>query len=235
MQLELRRKLAATAIQRIYRGTLDRQLYRMKAHIRWYTTRYIPAIIFIQAATRRYRAQKMVRLLRSKNVAVLKIQRTYDNYCKRKLAKAVVRDLRKFREFKAASVIQRYVRRRLAILAFRRKKLEYKGRITMAAKVIMRAWTNYLLTKRYRRLLDEHRRKHFNRKIAKLIENREDVHLDIKEIQADIVVATKAIERMKERIKLIENFNAQASIRQGKVKLEMSQLQVEDFEKGNPV
>ena len=48
----------------------------------------------------------------------------------------------------------------------------------------------------------------------------------------DIGLATKAIERMKDRIRLVETFNAQASIRQGKVKLEMSQLQVEDFEKG---
>jgi stress-induced morphogen len=232
MALELKRKRAATLLQKVYRGSLDRQLYRMKAHIRWYTTRYIPAIIFIQAVTRRYRAVNMVRLLKQRNRSVLKIQRSYEDYCQRKLAKAVVRDLKKMREFRAASIIQRYVRRRLAIIAFRRKKLTNTGRITAAAKIIMRAWTNYLLSRRYRHLLDEHRRKYFNHKIAKLIETREDVHLDIREIHQDIALATKAIERLKERVKLVENFRAQASIRQGRVKTEMSQLKVEDFERG---
>jgi stress-induced morphogen len=232
LDLEVKRKHAATQIQRLYRGALDRQLYRMKAHIRWYNTRYIPAIIYIQACTRRYRAAKYVYFLKSKNRAVLKIQQSYANYCAKKLAKAVVRDLRKMREFRAASNIQRYVRRRIAIVAFRRKQLEYKGKITAAAKIIMRAWTNYLLSRRYKHLLDEHRRKAFGRRIEKLIENREDVHMDVKEIQVDIALATRAIERYKDRIKLVETFEAQASIRQGKVKLEMSQLKPEDFERG---
>jgi hypothetical protein len=232
LDLEVKRKHAATEIQRLYRGTLDRQLCRMKAHIRWYNTRYIPAIIYIQASTRRYRAAKYVYFLKNKNRAVLKIQHTFANYCARKLAKAVVRDLKKMREFRAASNIQRYVRRRIAIVAYRRKILEYKGKITAAAKIIMRAWTNYLLSRRYKHLLDEHRRKAFGKRILKLIGSREDVHLDVKEIQVDIALATRAIERYKERIKLVETFEAQASIRQGKVKLEMSQLKVEDFERG---
>ena len=90
----------------------------------------------------------------------------------------------------------------------------------------------FLISKRYRHLLEEHRRKFLTQKIEKLVVNRQDVHQDVKEIRVDIGLATKAIERMKDRIRLVETFNAQASIRQGKVKLEMSQLQVEDFEKG---
>lgn len=232
MHTELVRKRSATKIQRVYRGTLDRQLYRMKAHIRWYNTKYIPAIILVQSVVRRFRAVRYVHGILSKNRAVIKIQTAYANYCARKLAKAVTRDLRKMREFRAVSNIQRYVRRRLAIVAYRRKKLEYNGRITMAAKVIMRAWTNYLLSRRYKHLLDEHRRKAYLRRIEKYVENRLDVHEDVKEIRVDIALATRAIERLKERIKLVEEFRAQASIRQGKVKIEMSELKVEDFERG---
>ena len=145
---------------------------------------------------------------------------------------AVVRDLKKMREFRAAANIQRYIRRRLALIRYRGKRLEHTGRITMAAKTIMRAWTNYLLSRRYKHLMDEHRRKYLGRKILKYVESRQDVHEDIKEIKNDVALAGKAIERMKERIKLVEEFQAQASIRTGKVKLEMSQLQVEDFERG---
>lgn len=232
VHVELVRKRAATKIQKVYRGTLDRQLHRMKAHIRWYNTKYIPAIILVQSMMRCFRAVRYVRGILSKNRAVVKIQVAYANHCARKLGKAVIRDLKKMREFRAASNIQRYVRRRLAIVAYRRKKLEYQGRIIMAAKVIMRAWTNYQLSRRYKHLLDESRRKVYLRRIEKFVENRMDVHEDIKEIRVDIALATRAIERMKERIKLVDEFRAQASIRQGKVKIEMGELKVEDFERG---
>ena len=42
MYLELQRKLASITIQRNYRGRLDRQLYRMKAHKYWYYNKYLP-------------------------------------------------------------------------------------------------------------------------------------------------------------------------------------------------
>jgi hypothetical protein len=54
--LEKVRKRSATVVQRIYRGTLDRELHRMLAHVRWYNYKYIPAIILVQSVTRRYPA-----------------------------------------------------------------------------------------------------------------------------------------------------------------------------------
>ena len=143
--LELQRKLASITIQRNYRGRLDRQLYRMKAHKYWYYNKYIPAIIYIQAVTRRYHAIKYITLLKKQNISVYIIQKYYKDYCDRKLARNIVQNLRKMREFHSAAMIQRIIRRRLAILRVRRMVIEYKGRIITAGKVIMRAWTNYLL------------------------------------------------------------------------------------------
>jgi len=230
--VELCRKRAATLIQKRYRGTLDRQLYKMKYHVHWYNNIYIPSIILVQSAARRFKCVRMLKFLLARNAAVRVIHRAYQDFCARKLAKAVVINLRNMREYKCACSIQRYVRRRLAIVNFKRKKLEYKGKITLAAKIIVRAWSNYVLSKRYKHLLDEHRRKMYNFRIRKYIENREDVYEDMKEIRIDISLAKRAIERYKERIRKIELFEQQASIRCGKVKLEMSQLRVEDFERG---
>jgi hypothetical protein len=229
---DLRRKMAATAIQRRYRGTLDRQLCRMMAYKRWYITKFIPSILLVQSVVRRYHAIKLVNLIRRRDAAVRTIQHAFAEFCARRLARAVVKDLRKLREFRAASNIQRYVRRRLAIVAFRRKKLEYKGRIIQAAKVITRAWASYQLAKRYRVLLEQHRRKYLGAKIYKYVVNRREVHEEMKEIRADIALCHKAIERRRERIRLIEVFQAQAAIRSNNVKKEMSQLRVEDFERG---
>jgi len=225
-------KSAATNIQRCYRGTLDRELHRLLAHVRWYTTIYMPAIILVQSVTRRHRARKYVMGLIARKRSALYLEKKYIDYCDRKLAKMVIANLAAMKKFRAASKLQKNVRRMQALQYFRRKCLEYKGRITMAAKIIMRAWQACVLTKRYRHLLDEHRRKMYHHKIVKYIENRTDIQQDIKEVIHDISIASKAILRLKDRAHMVETFQAQASIRSGTVKREMGALQVEDFERG---
>jgi len=230
--VEKMRKIAATNIQRVYRGTLDRELYRMKAHIRWYNTKYIPAIILVQSCTRRHHATRYVRGLISRKRSAMYIERVYKDYCDRKMARMVLDSRKTLRIFKMTSIMQKYVRRWLVRIQYHRKLLEHDGRIRLAAKIIARAWNNFVLSRRYRHLLDEHRRKMNHQKIHKYIENRKELHVDIGEIENDLAIAHKSIDRLKDRIRLVEEFQAQASIRAGTVKREMSELQVEDFERG---
>ncbi len=127
-------------------------------------------------------------------------------------------------------------------------------------KVIIRAWKNYLLQRKYRNILEDFRRKVYHKTIKKYIDNRMEIFNDIKEIQFDMTSNDKSVEYLKKRVKLIETFEAQgmrslcrvfffdfcnvilfiiliisiliASVRAKNVKLEMASLKVEDFERG---
>jgi hypothetical protein len=116
-----------------------------------------------------------VRGLITRKRAVLYLESKYIDFCDRKLARIVLANLAAMRKSRAASAIQKNVRRFRAQLAYKRRYLEYRGRITMAAKIIMRGWQSFVLTRRYRHLLDEHRRKMYHLKISKYVENRIDI------------------------------------------------------------
>ena len=234
MAYERRRKNAATLIQKMYRGRIDRLIFRYMAHEHWYETVYIPSIILVQSSTRRYFATLRVKDLRQKNRSARAIQICYINYVQRKFAKAVLESLKSARLFRCTSLIQRNIRRWLCLISYRRKKLQYDGKITLAAKVITRAWARYQVSRKFQVMMDEHRLGLYRMKVNKIEESRLDVQEDINEIKKDVNAAVKLIDRQKERIKLIETFELQASLRSTKVKQEMGMLTVDDFERGKP-
>ena len=77
---EKKRKSAVILIQKNYRGTLDRQLYRYKYHIKWYKEIYIPSLIKIQSYIRRYQAMNIIYNKKRKNNAARFIQYVYHRY-----------------------------------------------------------------------------------------------------------------------------------------------------------
>ena len=79
----------------------------------------------------------------------------------------------------------------------------------LAVKVIMRAWKNYLLQRKYRNVLEDFRRKVFQANIKKYKDSRIEILLDIKDIQSDMTLCDKAVTYLRGRIKLIETFEAQ--------------------------
>ena len=83
------------------------------------------------------------------------------------------------------------------------------GKILLAVKVIIRAWKNYLLQRKYRNILEDFRRKVYHKTIKKYIDNRMEIFNDIKEIQFDMTSNDKSVEYLKKRVKLIETFEAQ--------------------------
>ena len=79
----------------------------------------------------------------------------------------------------------------------------------LAVKVIMRAWKNYLLQRKYRNVLEDFRRKVFQANIKKYKDSRIEILLDIKDIQSDMTLCDKSVTYLRGRIKLIETFEAQ--------------------------
>jgi hypothetical protein len=56
-----------------------------------------------------------------------------------------------------ATRIQSHIRKLLARIYYLKIKLIRKGKVILASKVIMRAWTNFIFHKRFQLLLDIHR------------------------------------------------------------------------------
>lgn len=56
-----------------------------------------------------------------------------------------------------ATKIQSHIRKLLARIYYRKIALIRKGKVILASKTIMRAWTNFKFYKRFQILLDIHR------------------------------------------------------------------------------
>jgi hypothetical protein len=124
---EKKRKSAVILIQKYYRGTLDRQLYRYKYHIKWYKEIYIPSLIKIQSHIRRYQAMNIIYNKKRKNNSARFIQYIYHNYKDRVAARLIADHLRKMKIFNSMAKIQCNIRRMLAYKKFKQKLLIYKG------------------------------------------------------------------------------------------------------------
>jgi hypothetical protein len=74
------------------------------------------------------------------------------------------------------------------------------GKVIQAARMIMRAWVNYKINKKFYVLLTEFREKELAKKIEKIVLHRETIIEDKKEIDYDIEIARKAIEILSAKI-----------------------------------
>lgn len=224
---------SALTIQRIFRGALDRELYRHEWFTWWYRHKFMPAVIKTQAVARKFKVRKQFQQLKRRSQSARFLQRVYKDMNERVKAKLVANSLRILRKDRAITVIQTLVRKFLAKLDFRRKLLAQRGEIVRAGKMISRVWQNYLFNRRYEVLLDVHKEELSREKIKRYMLIREDLGLDIGEIKDDIALANRAVERNRQRLKEIEVFMLEASLRINRVKKEMAALTSEDFERGS--
>lgn len=135
---EKKRKTAIILIQKYYRGTLDRQLYRYKYHIKWYNEVYIPSLIKIQSYIRRYQAMNIIYNRKRKNNAATFIQYIYHNYKDRVAARLIVDHMRKMKIFNSMAMIQCNIRRMLAYKKYKQKLLIYKGMIMIMMTMMIK-------------------------------------------------------------------------------------------------
>jgi hypothetical protein len=230
--VELHREQSATKIQRIYRGKLDRELSERRRVTRWYVKKYIPAIIKVQAYTRLMNQYRAYKILVHRHASARKIQ-----FCWRRLiiwrkAREQWKLMRIIFLNNKAAIIQKHIRRMLARLNFSKILLLTEGKKILAAKKIMRAWVNFLYSKRLEILLDENRAKFYQEKLNGIDEIRNEVKFDQEEILVDIQLADEAIAKIKHRLNEIDTFIIESDLRIEKIQIEMSNLTPDDFERG---
>lgn len=225
-------KFSATQIQRIFRGNLDREIVRLRRKARWYKRVYLPAIIRVQAIARKYRARSNYVHLLNQHAAARKLQQSYRGYKERIKAQEIIREIKLAKKNIAAHSIQKILRGYFASNKYRRMLIEHKGKLIKSGKIILRAWLNYKIAKKFQYLLEEHKFKIYSGKSEKYKRVRESMIQDIKEIKEDIVLIEKTISRAKDRTRDLDKYLAQAALRLTRIKDEMSLLTPEDFDKG---
>ena len=226
------RKVAATQIQRVYRGKLDREIYIARKAHHWYFYKYIPAIIKVQSIARGFKACKRVKRLRKVIGASNVIKAAYKVYKRRLVALEKWRAMQLVWINTIAAKLQKIVRRFLARLKYPSLLLIHNGRVVMAVKVIWRAWVNYCYAKRLQLMMDDNRVRVVNEKLAKIRDTRKGVEADMVEIDSDIAICEKAISALNKRVKELDTFIIESEMRLPALEKAMENLQAEDFEHG---
>ena len=228
----LKLKLAAIQIQRIYRGRLDREVFERRKYHHWYYNIYIPSIIRVQSIARKMVAIKIVAFKRARNNAAFRLQRSWKLYLKRLAAWERWKATQLIWINKVVARIQKIIRGYLCKIKFKRMLLSYNGKVTLAAKMIYRAWVNFKYAKRLQILLDDNRYKHLSEKLLMIQNIRKEVLIDIEDIEKDIDLALAALKRVQDRFNEVDKFIIESDMRIAALEKDMNRLTVEDFEKG---
>ncbi|CAM9236463.1 unnamed protein product, partial [Ectocarpus fasciculatus] len=225
-------KWAATNIQRMYRGVLDRERADCRVKKRWYETRYIPAIVRAQASIRRHLAEKAYKLRVVKYRASTFIKKWYKRMLKRAEYHERQRLLREVYRGSMAAEIQKIIRSYQARRLFHRMRITDSSNRILAGKVIMRAWVSFRDGRRFKKLFDEHLAKIQQSVVEKMVKAREQVIADKVEALSDLEHSRRTVERVKTRIKEVDLFFTEAELRVRKINSELDCLTPEDIDKG---
>jgi hypothetical protein len=223
---------SATKIQRIARGRSDRVLVKYIAVEHHYKYKFLPAVLRVQSQVRAWIARKFVHRklleIRSAKICV--------NFWRCVLARReMMRLWREAREkyiYEQAAKIQKIIR---GFISHKRyptlKQIQY-GRVLYAAKIIMRAWVTYVQSKRLQLLLDDNRQSFYKAKLPKFEASRKEISEDRIEIQNDIKASIALTQRLKDRLKELDNFTIEAQLRISIIDKELRNLTPDDFERG---
>lgn len=223
---------SATNIQRIVRGRIDRILVGYVRYARWYEEKFIPAVIKTQSYIRAFRAKLFVKRKLLELHTSIKLQNAWRCCIARRVLKKKRREASLKYLFDQAAVIQKYVRRRLAIVKYPSRKLINRGRVIYAARVILRAWQTYKYSKRMQFLLDDNRSSYYTQRLPKFKAAIAEIQEDREEIGNDIKITMALKERRTDRLDTLENFCAEAQHRNAHIEKELENLDPEDFERG---
>ena len=223
---------SATNIQRIVRGRIDRILAGYVRYARWYEEKFIPAVIKTQSYIRGFRAKLFVKRKLLELHTSIKLQNAWRCCIARRVLKRKRREASLKFLFDQAAIIQKNVRRRLAVIKYPSRKLINKGRILYAARVILRAWQTYKYSKRMQFLLDDNRSSYYTMRLPKFEKARKEIEEDRAEINMDIKMAIALRDRRTDRLNTLENFCAESEHRNAHIEKELENLSPEDFERG---
>jgi hypothetical protein len=209
----------ALVIQRTYRGRIDRELCKRLKKNRIFHERYIPAVILIQKHIRRCNCQRKFLVVRERHRAAVSIQKIFRRILRRRIIIQKWFDILELNKGAKAAQIQKRIRGVLARARFARMQLVRKGRITQAARVILRAWVNFKQAKRLQFLLDKHRVDLLTDKITRLQSVREGIQEDRAEIMEDVEFSKAAAQQCREIIRKNEVFAVEVQLRLPRIKV----------------
>ncbi len=223
---------SATAIQKVYRGRLDRELYQFRYRHWWYHEKYIPAVILVQSYGRMFVCQRDYLTIKRENNAATFIQLQYWASIARAEMKRRWAEARLRVRHQNAAQIQKIVRAFLSRKLFSRMQITDVGKRMLAAKTILRAWVTYRDSKRFEYLFDEHRTNIWKGKLVKIAEARLKVENDKEEIISDKEQAYIQLDRCRSRIKELDTFHIEADQRLARLDEEIEACTPEDRVRG---
>jgi stress-induced morphogen len=223
---------AASNIQRMYRGVLDRERATRRAKHHWYVTVYLPSIVRVQAVARRYVDQHAYTILVKEHRNSTYIKRWYKRMLKRAAYHEQQRLLREVYRGSMASQIQKIVRSFQAKKLFHRMRITDSSERTFAGKIILRAWICFRDRRRFQKLFDVHIAKNQLAVVQKMVAAREQVIADKKEALADLEYSRRTVDRVRERLGEVDLFFTEAEMRCRKIQSELDNLTPEDIDRG---
>lgn len=177
-------------------------------------------------------AGQIISTMKKRVHAAKVIQRSRHACLMRREAMITIKAMRLVYFNNVAATIQKIIRRFLARLKYPGMILNRNGRLQLAAKKIMRAWVNFKYAKRLQILLDDNRTKVYTARLFKIRSVRIGIEEDIKEIRVDAGYTGEVINKIKIRMKEIDQFIIEADMRIPIIQMDMAKLTQEDFEKG---
>jgi hypothetical protein len=196
----------AVNIQRVFRGSFDREIVRALRLERYYYEVYIPSVIKVQSFLRGCVARLAYKQTHNHEIYAIKIQTCFRKYLWHQKAKLRWQKAVEERRDRVVILIQKTVRMFLAKLFFHRIMLVNIGKELNAAKVIVRTWMGYCMRRKYETLRDKHRLRVFAGKIVSVQNARAEVEDDLIETREDIKNVSKSMESLQLRIKDLKAF-----------------------------
>jgi hypothetical protein len=225
-------KWAATMIQKIGRGSIDRERVRIKKKDKWYRTVFIPAIIRTQAVARRHLAHNWFIELRRRHRASTYIKQWYKRMLRRAEMMRKWRILQEEMRNRQVAQIQKIIRGKLARKLFHRMRIADHGRKVLASKVILKAWVSFRDARRFKKLYDEHMAKKRSLVIEKMEKARKQICEDLAEAKKDLAYSRRCVQLVETRLEEVDLFYVEAELRVAKVSKELDELTPEDVEHG---
>jgi len=223
---------SATAIQKVYRGRMDRELYEFRYRAWWYTCRFLPAVLKVQTYGRMMVCKRDYLQLKLENRSAANIQLHWRASIKRAALKIQWAEAKRRARDLSVAKMQKIVRGYFGRKYYRHLSLSIAGKRILAAKTIIKAWVNFRNSKRYQALLDVHREKLYHKRLVKIRAARLEVEKDLEEVHKDKKLCLLQIDRCKKRVVELDVFHIEADTRINNLEKEIEACEPEDFERG---
>lgn len=232
LRLFLRQNRAVTDISRVFRGFVEREIFRRRRQRHHHLHMEIPSSIKIQARYRGCLARRRVSNRKEEWLAGLKIQLQFRSLIAKRDVRAKWDGLLDKRRHASACQIQLRFRGWSSRKRFREAYIEEVGRRVYAARVILRAWLRARDTKSFQLIKEKWEVEKSSEVLIELSEERKEITLDLADIRADLRDQAALKKLWQKRLKALQEFTTEAEMRMATVEYELDRLGLEEMNQG---